>query len=178
MMHVVLNNVHNTIAYAERWKGIDLFTFQHGWDNSNLLAFCDFSINFTGLGYTSIMANFLCVVYLTPVMGYMVFYLFASMRAQLPWASCDNSWNTDACTRIHTNVSNHLALTNGRLGFFLCFMLLDWSKVKLQLLCHSSNIKHAIKLQILYMERCNHLLSNIFEPNEEINLGSYLLNMV
>ena len=36
-------------------------------------------------------------VYYNVLIAYALFYLFASITDELPWASCDNKWNTKHC---------------------------------------------------------------------------------
>jgi len=36
-------------------------------------------------------------VYYIVILAWAIFYFFMSMRATLPWASCDNLWNTATC---------------------------------------------------------------------------------
>ena len=39
-----------------------------------------------------------CAVYYNIIMAWTVYFLLMSLRAVLPWATCDNDWNTDACS--------------------------------------------------------------------------------
>ena len=39
-----------------------------------------------------------CAVYYNIIMAWTVYFLVMSLRAVLPWATCDNDWNTDACS--------------------------------------------------------------------------------
>ena len=54
---------------------------------------------FSGLGWCSVV---LCLIqnhYSTITLSYTLYYLGMSFTSQqLPWASCNNSWNTPACT--------------------------------------------------------------------------------
>jgi solute carrier family 6 (neurotransmitter transporter, GABA) member 1 len=36
-------------------------------------------------------------VYYIVILAWAVFYFFMSMRAKLPWSTCDNVWNTITC---------------------------------------------------------------------------------
>lgn len=46
-------------------------------------------------------------MYYNTIIGWAVYYLFASMRSELPWTSCDNSWNTPACTPVTVNYTEN-----------------------------------------------------------------------
>jgi len=37
-------------------------------------------------------------LYYIVVIAWAIHYLFASFSWELPWGSCNNSWNTEACT--------------------------------------------------------------------------------
>lgn len=45
-------------------------------------------------------------MYYNTIIGWAVYYLFASMRSELPWTSCQNSWNTANCTPVTANYTN------------------------------------------------------------------------
>ena len=48
-----------------------------------------------GLGY-SVLNSLVCIYY-NVIIALALYYLFGSLRASLPWASCDNDWNTPTC---------------------------------------------------------------------------------
>ncbi|XP_059141513.1 sodium- and chloride-dependent glycine transporter 1-like [Physella acuta] len=52
---------------------------------------------FKGLGYAMVIVSWLISLYYNVVIAQILFYLFASFTDALPWTSCGNSWNTDAC---------------------------------------------------------------------------------
>uniref|UniRef100_A0A3B1J9B0 Transporter n=1 Tax=Astyanax mexicanus TaxID=7994 RepID=A0A3B1J9B0_ASTMX len=53
---------------------------------------------FGGLGYASqVMILHGCVYYIV-ILAWALFYLCSSFQAELPWAHCSNTWNTDNCT--------------------------------------------------------------------------------
>lgn len=50
----------------------------------------------SGIGYaTQIVIAYAAVSYIV-IQAWAFFYLFSSFTAELPWASCKNSWNTGA----------------------------------------------------------------------------------
>uniref|UniRef100_A0A8D0D4V3 Transporter n=1 Tax=Sander lucioperca TaxID=283035 RepID=A0A8D0D4V3_SANLU len=52
---------------------------------------------FEGLGYGSQVVVLYTGVYYIVILAWTFLYLFSSFRSELPWASCNNSWNTDGC---------------------------------------------------------------------------------
>ncbi|XP_053297056.1 solute carrier family 6 member 11a [Pleuronectes platessa] len=62
---------------------------------------------FEGIGYASqIILFYGCISYMV-ILAWAFFYLFASLSGELPWATCNNTWNTDACVVL--NDYNHTA---------------------------------------------------------------------
>ncbi|CAI6364685.1 unnamed protein product [Macrosiphum euphorbiae] len=61
-----------------------------------------------GVGYAICLIDMYMGMYYNTVISWALYYLFSSMRSELPWTSCDNPWNTLNCTPV-TNLS---ALTN------------------------------------------------------------------
>ncbi|XP_068605405.1 sodium- and chloride-dependent GABA transporter 3-like [Brachionichthys hirsutus] len=59
-----------------------------------------------GIGFGQLTIVFLNSTYIM-IEAWALFYLVFSFSSQLPWASCDNSWNTADCFDLHTfNASN------------------------------------------------------------------------
>ncbi|XP_054611802.1 sodium- and chloride-dependent GABA transporter 2-like [Dunckerocampus dactyliophorus] len=59
---------------------------------------------FQGIGYAShLIIAFGATSYII-IIAWAFFYLFSSLRADLPWATCTHEWNTDSC--IDTSLSN------------------------------------------------------------------------
>ena len=50
-----------------------------------------------GLGCTSVMVTLLISIYYNVVIAICFFFLFKSMASELPWANCENAWNTINC---------------------------------------------------------------------------------
>ncbi|KAL9966639.1 hypothetical protein ACROYT_G024747 [Oculina patagonica] len=52
---------------------------------------------FQGIGWASvIMVQFLNIYYIV-ILGWALFYMFASFTSDLPWSRCGNEWNTPNC---------------------------------------------------------------------------------
>ncbi len=50
-----------------------------------------------GIGWASvIMVQFLNIYYIV-ILGWALFYMFASFTSDLPWSRCGNEWNTPNC---------------------------------------------------------------------------------
>ncbi|CAH1797534.1 unnamed protein product [Owenia fusiformis] len=66
---------------------------------------------FQGIGYGMFLVSLFIGIYYNMIIAWTLFYLFASMRSTLPWASCDNEWNTPACSlsnlAAQKNCTNH-----------------------------------------------------------------------
>ncbi|XP_076341123.1 sodium- and chloride-dependent taurine transporter-like [Tachypleus tridentatus] len=59
---------------------------------------------FKGIGYGTAIVCFFLNIYYIVILSWAVLYLFHSFTSVLPWASCDNDWNTKNCWN-HSNVS-------------------------------------------------------------------------
>ncbi|XP_027049078.1 sodium- and chloride-dependent taurine transporter-like [Pocillopora damicornis] len=56
-----------------------------------------FSVHFSGIGWASvIIVQFLNIYYIV-ILGWALFYMFASFQSKLPWSRCGNEWNTPNC---------------------------------------------------------------------------------
>uniref|UniRef100_A0A672P5T8 Solute carrier family 6 member 22, tandem duplicate 2 n=1 Tax=Sinocyclocheilus grahami TaxID=75366 RepID=A0A672P5T8_SINGR len=62
---------------------------------STLLFFLFFFFIFTGLGYGSQVVVLYTGVYYIIILAWAFLYLFSSFSSELPWASCNNYWNTE-----------------------------------------------------------------------------------
>uniref|UniRef100_A0AAR2LFY1 Transporter n=1 Tax=Pygocentrus nattereri TaxID=42514 RepID=A0AAR2LFY1_PYGNA len=52
---------------------------------------------FTGIGYASIVIVSLLNIYYIVILAWGLYYLFQCFHPELPWASCNNPWNTENC---------------------------------------------------------------------------------
>ncbi|KAJ8384408.1 hypothetical protein AAFF_G00205410 [Aldrovandia affinis] len=55
-----------------------------------------------GIGYAGLVIQFYGCLYYIVILAWALFYLIFSFRAQLPWASCTNAWNTVNCVDLTT----------------------------------------------------------------------------
>ncbi|KDR15435.1 Sodium-dependent serotonin transporter, partial [Zootermopsis nevadensis] len=53
-----------------------------------------------GIGYAICLIDIYMGMYYNTIIGWAVYYLFASFNSQLPWMTCDNPWNTIDCTPV------------------------------------------------------------------------------
>ncbi|KAL9972857.1 hypothetical protein ACROYT_G019239 [Oculina patagonica] len=52
---------------------------------------------FQGIGYASVVIVQFLNIYYIVILGWALFYMFASFTSKLPWSHCDNPWNTPQC---------------------------------------------------------------------------------
>ena len=67
---------------------------------------------FTGVGYGMVIISTIVCVYYNIIITWTLYYLFMSMRAMLPWASCDNDWNTENCVLKRDVYQNETGMLN------------------------------------------------------------------
>ncbi|XP_040292333.1 sodium- and chloride-dependent GABA transporter 2-like [Bufo bufo] len=68
---------------------------------------------FEGIGYSSQVIVILLNFYYIVVLAWAFFYLFNSFTSDLPWASCNNLWNTENCIDFHKSNNTHNMTING-----------------------------------------------------------------
>ncbi|GIY10187.1 sodium- and chloride-dependent glycine transporter 2 [Caerostris darwini] len=71
---------------------------------------------FQGLGYAMFLMSALVGIYYNMILAWALFYLMSSFTTHLPWSSCDNWWNTEACRKFDTKnctAHNGTVLSNG-----------------------------------------------------------------
>lgn len=52
---------------------------------------------FKGVGYCSVLVSWYVSFYYNVIIGWALYFMFSSFRAELPWSRCGNPWNTDRC---------------------------------------------------------------------------------
>lgn len=65
-------------------------------------------VSFSGIGYAICLIDVYMGMYYNTIIGWAVYYLYASFTYELPWTSCNNEWNTPLCKP----VSQQANLTN------------------------------------------------------------------
>nr|CAI5847612.1 unnamed protein product [Callosobruchus analis] len=60
---------------------------------------------FTGAGYAIIIVNVIVITYFNIINTYPLMFLTYAFTAPLPWSDCDNSWNTNDCTKLTVSSS-------------------------------------------------------------------------
>ncbi|EAT42921.1 AAEL005581-PA [Aedes aegypti] len=63
-----------------------------------------------GVGYAICLIDIYMGMYYNTIIGWAVYYLFASFSTELPWTKCGNPWNTDACMPV-TSLANASSAT-------------------------------------------------------------------
>ncbi|CAH0390409.1 unnamed protein product [Bemisia tabaci] len=64
-----------------------------------------------GVGYAICLMDVYMGMYYNTIIGWAVYYLFASFTSELPWTSCNNSWNTEFCTPVTSNNTNETSVS-------------------------------------------------------------------
>jgi len=59
-----------------------------------------------GIGIASAVIVFFTICYYAVILAWALFYLFQSFRAELPWQSCNHTWNTNTCMDNFTYVKS------------------------------------------------------------------------
>ncbi|XP_040201191.1 sodium- and chloride-dependent betaine transporter-like isoform X2 [Rana temporaria] len=67
---------------------------------------------FSGIGYGTMVMSFLSNIYYIVILAWAFFYLFNSFTAKLPWASCNNTWNTENCVEFVNKTENWTQSSN------------------------------------------------------------------
>jgi len=65
-----------------------------------------------GTGFAIIIVNFICTVYYNVIISYPIYFLFLSMRSELPWEECNHEWNTDKCLKVIRVLLQQTGLSN------------------------------------------------------------------
>lgn len=66
---------------------------------------------FQGIGYGMVIVCSIVCVYYNVIIAWTLYYFTLSFSWELPWSTCNNTWNTDLCFRRNSssNVSMYLA---------------------------------------------------------------------
>ncbi|XP_041659473.1 sodium- and chloride-dependent GABA transporter 2-like isoform X1 [Cheilinus undulatus] len=66
---------------------------------------------FEGLGYGGMVLMLYTVMYYIVILAWAFLYLFSTFHDVLPWAHCNNTWNTDNCVDYRLNQSSHVNIS-------------------------------------------------------------------
>ncbi|KAM8916289.1 sodium- and chloride-dependent taurine transporter-like [Spinachia spinachia] len=72
---------------------------------------------FTGIGYASIVIVSLLNIYYIVILAWGLYYLFQCFQPELPWAKCNQPWNTERCIEDTYRKNKSLWLAANASGF-------------------------------------------------------------
>jgi solute carrier family 6 amino acid transporter-like protein 5/7/9/14 len=84
------------------FMGLPVFLFEMGagqFSNEGPIAVWKMCPLFQGIGYGMCFLSLYIGTYYNIILSWAFFYVFSSFTSSLPWASCGNPWNTEACRR-------------------------------------------------------------------------------
>ncbi|KAM9813891.1 solute carrier family 6 member 22, tandem duplicate 2 [Neosynchiropus ocellatus] len=90
---------------------------------------------FEGIGYGGQVVVLYIGVYYIIILAWSVLYLFLSFSSELPWANCDNYWNTERCFKLTSNQSSLMHVNGSKTSSVVEF----WER---RILGLSSGIDH------------------------------------
>lgn len=64
---------------------------------SPVVIFKHFSPLFAGLGYGMIAVSGVVMLYYNMIIAWTLYYMYASLKPELPWSRCDPLWSSDLC---------------------------------------------------------------------------------
>nr|XP_061795531.1 sodium- and chloride-dependent GABA transporter 3-like [Nerophis lumbriciformis] len=64
-----------------------------------------------GIGYGNLLIMLYTVMYYIVILAWAFLYFFSSFKSELPWASCNNTWNTGNCVDYRKSHSANMSLT-------------------------------------------------------------------
>lgn len=59
---------------------------------------------FKGAGYAIVIVNFIVTTYFNVIVSYPILFLKYCFDSELPWATCDNPWNTERCILVSYHI--------------------------------------------------------------------------
>lgn len=84
-------------------------------DDAFFLIFCFLFIS--GVGMAICIIDIYMGMYYNTIIGWAVYYFFASFTSELPWEHCGNSWNTNSCLTVDVRL-NQTNLTSPAQEYF------------------------------------------------------------
>lgn len=94
--------------------GIPLFLMEMSigqFSSSGVVRVWRLSPLFRGIGYAMVCVSAILAPYYNLIIAWSLVYLFSSFTSELPWATCNNFWNTINCS-LHHQETNDLLRTN------------------------------------------------------------------
>jgi solute carrier family 6 GABA transporter-like protein 6/8/11/12/13 len=73
---------------------------------------------FPGIGFACAAVAFFLNIYYVVILAWAFYYIFASFTAILPWATCDNEWNTVNCSIFLNNTAENVTSYGGNVTSF------------------------------------------------------------
>eukprot|EP00794_Sanderia_malayensis_P018934 gene18934-20839_t len=62
-----------------------------------------------GVGFSVLVISFLCTIYYNVLIAYVIYYMYESFGADVPWRSCNNpSWNSPNCVEDYKSYKQRL----------------------------------------------------------------------
>lgn len=84
---------------------------------------------FTGVGLAICLVATYVGMYYNTIIAWALYYLIASFRSEVPWASCNNDWNTPQClSMVHTSNETSINQTNPSALEYFYFSVLEAHK--------------------------------------------------
>lgn len=83
--------------------GLPLFFLESGlgqFTSSGSISLFNASPMFKGIGYATFIVSLIASTYYSIIVAYPLVFFSYSMSSEVPWASCDNPWNTDRCSQL------------------------------------------------------------------------------
>lgn len=75
----------------------------------SMLLLTDLTVNIligVGVGYAMLVVCFLISVYYNVIIAWILFYLFDSFRADVPWRNCNHEWDSPKCAQKLSIIGN------------------------------------------------------------------------
>jgi len=89
--------------------GIPLFLMEMSigqFSSSGVVKVWRLSPLFQGIGYAMVCVSAILAPYYNLIIAWSLVYLFSSFTTTLPWASCNNFWNSPNCSHLHQDMVN------------------------------------------------------------------------
>lgn len=114
---VMFWNYVSTVMLLKRWK-----TFWH-YITSQKTANLNDLFSLTGLGYGHQVVVLYSSIYYIIILAWAFFYLFSSFSSELPWANCQNPWNTGIGINLNLQPCYHSSFLTYILYFCIILVL-------------------------------------------------------